>query len=112
MKWDVTEKEDHLLLAVEGRLDAVTAAEFNSAAARARETAPAVRLLVDLGGLEFISSAGLRGILSLAKNFQQDSRPLAFCGLQPMVADVFKISGLLTILKVFPDQAAALQGGW
>jgi len=111
MKWEALGKDDHVLLTVEGRLDAVTAAEFNQAATKARELASA-RLLVDLSGLAFISSAGLRGILALAKNCQQDSRSLAFCGLTPMVADVFKISGFLSILKVFPDQAAALTGEW
>jgi len=110
MKWEVLEKSDHVLLTVGGRLDAVTAAEFNQAVSKAQEKAPA-RLLVDLSGLEFISSAGLRGILNLAKNCQKEGRLLAFCGLEPMVADVFKISGFLSILKVFPDQAAAL-GGW
>jgi len=66
--------------------------------------------LVDLAGLEFISSAGLRGVLMLAKTCQKDGRPLGFCGLKPLVEDVFKISGFMSILKILPDQAAA--DGW
>ena len=110
MKWEIEAQPRHSLLKVSGRLDATAAAEFNQAAARALEAAPP-RLLVDLAGLDFISSAGLRCVLTLAKTCQKDGRPLGFCALAPLVEDVFKISGFMSILKIFPDQAAAA-GDW
>ena len=110
MNWEIAENEAGAVLSVTGSLDATTTADFSQAAAQALAKAPA-RLLMDMAGLEFISSAGLRGILMLAKTCQKDGRPLGFCGLQPMVEDVFKISGFQSILKIFPDQAAAA-GAW
>ncbi|MDR2935055.1 MAG: STAS domain-containing protein [Candidatus Adiutrix sp.] len=109
MKWEIETRDGQGLLKVSGRLDATTTTEFSQAAAQALAGTPA-RLLVDLSGLEFISSAGLRGVLLLAKSCQKDGRPLGFCGLRPLVEDVFKISGFMSILKIFPDQAAAADG--
>lgn len=109
MKWEIETRDGQCRLKVLGRLDATTMTEFSQATAQALEGAPA-RLLVDLAGLDFISSAGLRGVLMLAKTCQKDGRPLGFCGLGPLVEDVFKISGFMSILKIFPDQAAAADG--
>jgi anti-anti-sigma factor len=59
--------------------------------------------------MEFISSAGLRSLLSLAKACKAASSPLSFCSLSPMVADVFKISGLNSVFKIYPDRQSAVK---
>jgi anti-anti-sigma factor len=64
-------------------------------------------VLLDLKALEFISSAGLRSLLTVAKAIQKEGRTLAFINLAPMVADVFKMAGFLSILKVYPDKVSA-----
>jgi anti-anti-sigma factor len=108
MKWDIRDDGGNRLLLVEGRMDATTSEDFGRAVAGLLENPGAV--LVDLSGLEFISSAGLRSILTLAKTCRKEDRKLAFFALRPMVEDVFKISGFMSILKVFPDRAGALGG--
>lgn len=66
------------------------------------------RLAIDMTGLEYISSAGLRVLLLLAKQVQQQNGKLALFGLVPNVREVFRVSGFDTILSIRDDRAAAL----
>lgn len=95
------------IIAVQGRMDAVTVKKFDETAKEVLDEQPE-KLLVDFSALDFISSAGLRGVLNLAKACE-GRRPLGFCGLKPMVADVFKISGLNHVLKIFVQKDEALK---
>ncbi|WP_245590798.1 STAS domain-containing protein [Nitratidesulfovibrio termitidis] len=77
----------------------------------ARLEAGASRLVIDLGGIEYISSAGLRGILGLLKACKSGGVGLAFCGIGEMVGEVFRISGftgMLSIHATADDAVAAL----
>src|SRR5689334_16214369 len=49
----------------------------------------APRLVIDMSGLDYISSAGLRVVLVLARKVQQAAGKLALFGLQPAVRQVF-----------------------
>jgi stage II sporulation protein AA (anti-sigma F factor antagonist) len=64
--------------------------------------------VLDLGQLDYISSAGLRVVLMLAKRLKQSSGQLVLCSLQPQVHEVFDISGFLSILTVVDSRPAAL----
>jgi anti-anti-sigma factor len=65
------------------------------------------RLLLDLSGLSYISSAGLRVILVAAKKMKAVGGKLVLSGLNAQVAEVFEISGFNRILDIEPDHAAA-----
>jgi len=64
--------------------------------------------VLDLGEVDYISSAGLRVVLMLAKRQKQNAGKLVLCRLQPEVHEVVDISGFLSILTVVPDRATAL----
>ncbi len=66
------------------------------------------RLVLDLSRLDYISSAGLRVALMLAKRIREQGGRLAFYGMQPHVHEVFDISGFLAILTVVDTRADAL----
>ena len=66
------------------------------------------KLLIDMSRLEFISSAGLRVLLVLAKRLKQESGKLVLCGLSPQVREVFEISGFLAILSATDTREEAL----
>ncbi|MDR0216042.1 MAG: STAS domain-containing protein [Comamonas sp.] len=65
-------------------------------------------LILDFAGLDYISSAGLRMVLVVAKRLKQESGLLVLCGMQPHVREVFDISGFLAILNVEPTRNEAL----
>jgi stage II sporulation protein AA (anti-sigma F factor antagonist) len=66
------------------------------------------RLAIDMTKLDYISSAGLRVLLVVAKKVQQAKGKVALFGLSPNVSEVFSVSGFDTIFSVMPDSAAAV----
>ncbi|WP_028324053.1 STAS domain-containing protein [Desulfatirhabdium butyrativorans] len=108
MEINVETTKDGLVVLVEGRLDAVTAPAFEKNLAEWIEKGETV-LQLNLGKLEYISSAGLRGILSTAKRLKAKNGRMLFFGLQEPVRDVFRISGFDSIFQVFETAEEALQ---
>lgn len=108
MKASITEySPDITIIALEGRMDAGNANEFDEAFGAVLEKKPAC-LVINLVGLEYISSAGLRSVLTLIKAAKAEGAALKFCAMQPMVAEVFKVSGFSTMLAIFDTLDAAL----
>ena len=68
----------------------------------------AKKVVVDLGGVEYISSAGLRVILTMVKASKAAAATLAFCSMQSMVAEVFKISGFSSMLPIYATRDEAV----
>jgi len=68
----------------------------------------APHLAVDMTKLDYISSAGLRVLLVVAKKVQQAKGKVALFGLSPSVREVFTVSGFDTIFSIVPDSAAAV----
>jgi len=64
---------------------------------------------LDSSDLEYISSAGLRSMLAIAKVLKTKEGKLVFAGLQGPVKDVFKISGFGLIFTIFDTEAEALK---
>lgn len=65
-------------------------------------------MVLDLASLEYAPSMFL-GILMLThRRLQAASGRLRLCGLQPLLQDVFRVSGLDRYFDIFPDVAAAL----
>lgn len=87
------------VIAVSGRLDSVTCSEFEAYGAKLVGAQP-LRMGLDLERLEYISSAGLRSILCLAKELQKSGGTLVLCGPKGMVAEVIGMAGLDNLLPV------------
>lgn len=96
------------LLTVTGRMDAVTAPQFETDCTAVIDEG-AKLVVVDLANLEYISSAGLRSILASAKKIKAAGGTMKFSGLSGMVEEVFKVSGLGSMFAVAatPDEAFA-----
>lgn len=93
--------------AIEGRVDSVSASEMEKAL-QPLFVETGERAIVDFSKLDYISSAGLRVVLMLAKRAKQNEGRLLLCSMSPQVREVFEISGFLKILDVAADPAAAL----
>jgi len=100
---------DKLVVTVAGRMDAITAQEFDTQC-RQWLAAGDTRIIADLSGLEYISSAGLRSILSAAKQLKAAQGSLAFCKLSGMVEEVFVVSGFAAMFTIHPTLEEALAG--
>ncbi len=87
-------------VSISGKMDAVTAPDFENALSGMIAQGE-VKFLVDLSGLDYISSAGLRAILVVAKELKGREGELLFVGLRDHVQDIFKISGFYSIFRIF-----------
>jgi anti-anti-sigma factor len=100
---------DTAVLFPQGRIDHATADQFK--AALAPYLAPAAAqdpLVIDLTGVEYISSVGLRVLMLASKQAKAQGCALAVCGLQPVVREIFEISRFNLVLQVFPSLREAL----
>ena len=107
MNVSTQEKNGFWVVRLEGRLDIGNAAEFE------KECLAWIgqgqhRLVLDFGGLEYISSAGLRSILAATKKLKAQNGSLSLCSLSGLVEEVVTVSGFDNILRVFPDLTQAM----
>lgn len=99
--------EDVLVLALKGRLDSVNAAAVEASITDQIKQG-ASRLVLDFSDVSYVSSAGLRVVLVVAKRLKEIGGRLVLIGLTPSVHEVFAISGFLQILTVCDDRDTAL----
>ena len=98
---------DIVIVRLSGRFDSSAAAAAEEALSAALADPPP-RLALDMSGLGYISSAGLRVLLVLAKKVQQTEGKVVLFGLTPSVREVFAVSGFDTIFSIASDPASAL----
>lgn len=99
-----------VLIEVEGRIDHGTAPAFGSAMLPHVEgcSGEEKKLLIDLGKVNYMSSAGLRVLMIAAKGCRKQDGKMALAGLQPTVQEVFKIGRFDMVFEVFASARDAL----
>lgn len=98
---DITERNEDGLTVIEprGKIDTLTAKAFEAHLKRHIDegTGPVV---IDMSGVDYVSSFGLRSLLVAAKQLAPAGRKYVLFALQPPVHDVLRISGFLKIIAV------------
>lgn len=96
------------IVEMSGNLDTNSA---NQADDRLKELvdAGATNIILNVGGLGFISSSGLRVLLTTAQRLSKANGQLVLTNLNKTVKEVFSISGFDTILTVCETEEQALQ---
>lgn len=96
------------VLSVQGELDALTSPEltqfFNTQAADSY-----MNVVLDLEGLSYSSSAGIRIFLGLARDSRSRGGDLRIAAVQPRVDKIFKLSKFDKIVQIFPSVDEAVQ---
>ena len=101
---------DAVVLSPAGRVDQSNAEAFQAALAPhlQRCAAGQDRVILDLSGLEYISSAGLRVLMLAAKQCKAQKGTLLVTGLQPLVREIFEISKFTLVFTITPSLDDAL----
>lgn len=92
-----TQNGEELILSVEGRLDTTTAPQLDSEIKNNIEGKKT--LILDFEKLEYISSAGLRVLLSAQKTMNKQGK-MILKNINDTVREVFDITGFLDILTI------------
>lgn len=67
------------------------------------------KVVCDFSQTEYLASAGLRVLITATRNLQKVGGKLVLCAIKPYVLEVFDISGLNRIFKIYDSADAALQ---
>ena len=92
-----TQEGSKLTVALEGRLDTVTAPQLE---AELRTSVTGTdELVFDLAGLDYVSSAGLRVLLSAQKVMNRQGK-MVIRNVKPEIMDIFEVTGFVDILDI------------
>ena len=97
MKITKEQKGASLLLSLEGRLDTVTAPELEQEAKAGLDGV--TDLTIDMKGLEYLSSAGLRVLLGMQKAMNKQGR-MTVRNVNDVIREVFEVTGFDDVLTI------------
>lgn len=107
METEVRHENNITTVSIKGSVDALTAAELTKTINN-QIADDHVNLVIDLTGLVFMSSAGLRSLLGAVKESRSHGGDLRIVSTNLGIDKVLKMSGFHNIAKVFTSQADAL----
>lgn len=108
MAWSERQVGDVVLAAVRGRIDLSNADAFRDSLTGAMVKAKSA-VVVDLSGVDYISSAGLRSLMIVFKAAKADGKALGLAALQPLLMEIFTISRFNLVFQMFPTVRAAVE---
>ncbi len=108
MEIHFSKKDDVTIVNVKGRIDIVTS---NQLSLRCGELfgKGEYNVIINLADVDYISSSGLRQFLMIGKEIDSANGKFGICSLNGMVKEVFTMSGVDSLINVYPDEAEALQ---
>jgi len=100
MEISAKKEQKGLVVSVAGRMDAVSSPDFEKELDAWLEKGETL-IVVDCGNLEYISSSGLRSVLTIAKKMKARNGKILLAALTSVVKEVFEISGFSAIIPVY-----------
>ena len=89
-----------VLATVSGRIDISNAGAFGESLSAALANANSA-LILDLSGVDYISSAGLRSLVIALKSSQAQGKAFGLAALQPLLLDIFAVSRFNIVFQLF-----------
>jgi anti-sigma B factor antagonist len=96
------------VVTVSGRIDSSTAPDLDEVL-RSIVNADRFRICMDLENLEYLSSAGIKVLISILKTCKRWNRgDLRLANMPPRIVEVFDLAGLTPLFKVYPNLVEAV----
>jgi anti-anti-sigma factor len=99
---------EQLVLSLSGRMDG-TGAQQAAAAIQHHLNDHDTAIIFDFGGVEYLSSAGLRVIQDSIRKMKDRKGLVAVCGLRDFTEKILKTGGFFQVLSVYPAVGDALE---
>ena len=96
------------IIALGGRLDAYASSDVEQKL-NALVDADEVRLVVNLERLDYISSSGLRVLLTSLKKVRKREGDIKLAGMKPHIKEVFDIAGFSQLFSIYDLEDLAVQ---
>lgn len=94
------------VLSVLGDIDAATFSDLVNEADRALDAGHA-SLVLDLSGVDYVSSGGLVALQTIAGRASSHGGRMALCSVGERVSQVLGLTGFVQVLDIYPDVVAA-----
>jgi anti-sigma B factor antagonist len=107
MEITITEMNRVDLVTVTGRVDSSNAGQLGERLGEQVDSG-SLNMVVDLSGVEYMSSAGLRELVAALKRVKKDGGDLRLASPSDRVREVLDLAGLSSIFEIFDDQVAAV----
>jgi anti-sigma B factor antagonist len=96
------------LIIIKGRVDSSTAPQMAQALEAANESGK-YKLVVDIAGLEYMSSAGFRALLAAQRNCKKYNRgEVVLVNVPARIREALELAGFTELFKTFDDTLAAV----
>ena len=107
MEATVEEKGDIVVIRVKGRLDAASSPQLEKKINSIIE-AGHFKLMLNMAEVDYLSSAGMRLMLSVSKKLKHLEGKVVACSLNDDVVEVIKMAGFQQVLEIYPSEEEGL----
>ena len=107
MDTSITDIKRVTVVAVNGRVDSATAPDLEAALKQLVDGAK-TQIVLDLTDVDYMSSAGLRAMVSTLKSVKRANGDLRLANPSSRVAEVLRLAGLTSIFSIYPSQTDAV----
>jgi anti-sigma B factor antagonist len=97
------------IVSVSGRIDGTTSKDLETILNELIDQNKS-DIVLDLEGVVYISSVGLRVLLAAQKKVRPKNGAVKLVSLQPFVREVFEMTGFTRLFSIYPNQGEALSG--
>jgi anti-sigma B factor antagonist len=94
-----TNNDNTITLVLSGRLDSVTQSQLADSLAEVFTPGP-VNLVFNFTALDYISSAGLRVLLTAQKKVNASGNTMKIVGVKPEIKEIFEMTGFTGIMTI------------
>jgi len=98
------------VLVLSGRLDQASADALHTAAMENAGDENHRALIIDMGGVNFVASVGIRSLIRPSQAFAIRGGKLAVANLNPQISEFFQLTGLDQMFHVYESVADAAAG--
>ena len=103
MEAQVEEKGDVIVVRVQGRLDAASSPQLEKKLNSIIESGH-FKVILNLAGVDYLSSAGMRVMLSVSKKLRHLEGKVVACSLNEDVMVIIKMAGFHQVLEIYPSE--------
>ena len=97
------------LVSVKGRIDSATAPQLSDALDAITKTAGRYHIIIDMSGVDFISSAGLRILIATQKECKRYNRgEVSLATIPAKVQSALELAGFDALFKIYKDTLSAV----
>ncbi len=102
------EKGGRVIIRCEGRLDAMTSPQLETAM-NSWVDKKKNHILIDFSRIDYLSSAGMRLLLSMTKRLRSKQGKLALCSIHDDVMEIIRMAGFEQILNIYGTEQEAIK---